>query len=98
MVAATVLMVATANIVRELNNTLFINIAGKATWLLTFRASGFNAWTILLKMEPELTHRNLLSVHRPHSALLHFAFSLHYRILACQNPRVQKCIVQMCNQ
>ena len=97
-VAATVLMVATAYMVRELNNTFFINIAGEATWLLTFRTSGFNAWTILLKMEPELTHRYLLSVHQLHSALLHFALPFHRRVLIHQNPKVQKCIVQMCNQ
>ena len=97
-VATTVLMVTTANSVRKLDDSLFINITNEATWFLAVGTCTLTARLILLEMESEITHCYLLSVHRPHSALLHFALSLHYRMLACQNPKVQKCIVQMCNQ
>ena len=97
-VAATVLMVATANSVRKLDDSLFINITNEATWFLAVGTCTLTARLILLEMESEITHCCLLSVHQLHSALLHFALPFHRRVLIHQNPKVQKCIVQMCNQ
>lgn len=93
-ITTTVLMVATAYRVRKLNDTLFIHIAGEAAFPLTLRAGDFATMLVLLEMEPEITHRCLLPVHRLHSALLHFALPFHWRVLTSLNPKVQKCIVQ----